>query len=131
MAANTNPIFELTPISVGHQIVNGDGTTLQTLLTAGAEGSRIDAILVSSDDTSDRNLAFYINDGATDFYIGNVAVPLGSGYTIVVRVDAMMTLKPAFQNFLVLHHAYLLKVGAVVAVTTAKTITVVAIGGDF
>jgi hypothetical protein len=131
MAANTNPIFELIPISEGHQLVNGDGTTLQTILTAGAEGSRIDGIFISSDDTVDRNLAFYINNGATDFYIGNVAVPAGSGYTTVVRVDALATLKPAYLNFLVLHHAYLLKCGAVVAITAAKTVTVLAMGGDF
>ena len=131
MTANLAPIFELTPQCTGQTFVNADSTNLKTVYTAGSEGSRIDGILVSSNDTSAMNLAFYINNGATDYYIGNVSIPIGSGYTTVVRVDALLTLKPAFQNFIALHHGYTLKANVVVAVTAAKTITVVVLAGDF
>ena len=131
MAANTNPIFELTPVNAGQTFVNADSTNLKTLLTAGADGSRIDGILVCSNDTAAMNLAFYINDGASDLYIGNVLVPIGSGYTTVVKVDALSTLKPAYQNFITLKAGYILKANVVVAVTAAKTVTVVVLGGDF
>ena len=131
MTANVNPIFELTPQCTGQTFVNADSTNLKTLFTSGAEGSRIDSIVVCSNDTAAMNLAFYIGDGAADYYIGNVVVPIGSGYTTVVKVDALLTLKPAFQNFLPLHHGYTLKANVVVAVTAAKTITVVVLAGDF
>lgn len=131
MAANTNPIFELTPINAGTQIVNADSTNLKTLLTAGTNGTRIDGILVCSNDTSTVNLAFYINNGATDFYIGNVTVTIGAGYTTVARIDAISTLAPSNQTFIQLTAGYILKCNAVVAITAAKTVTVMVIGGDF
>ena len=131
MTANVNPIFELTPQCTGQTFVNADATNLKTCFTAGGEGARIDGILVCSNSGSAENLAFYINDGATDFYIGNVAIPIGSGYTTVVKVDALLALKPALQNFISLHHAYLLKANAVVAVAANKTVTVVVLAGDY
>jgi hypothetical protein len=131
MAANTTPIFELTPQNVGTTFVNADSTNLKTLWTAGLEGSRIDAISICSNDTGAVNLAFYIDDGVASYYIGNVNIPIGSGYTTVVKVDALQTLKPAYLSFLILKAGYTLKCNSVAAVTAAKTVTVVVIGGDF
>lgn len=131
MTANFKPVFELTPVNAGVTIVNADGTNLKTIYTAGANGGRIDGISVCSNDTSAVNLAFYINDGASDLYIGNVSVPIGSGYTTVAKVDALLSLKPSSQGFIQLKAGFILKCNAVVAVTAAKTVTVVAIGGDF
>jgi len=131
MAANTNPIFELTPVAGTPQtFVNADGTTLKTILTAGSEGTRIDAIMISSNSTAAENLAFYITISGTDYYIGNVNIPIGAGYTTVIRVDGMTWLKPAYQNFFVLPASALLKCNAVVAITAGKTVTVVALGGN-
>jgi len=131
MAANINPIFELIPVNAGKEIVNADSTNILTVFTAGAEGARIDGILISSNDTSGVNLAFHIDDGADVYYIGNVNVPIGAGYTTVARVDGMLTLSPTNQTFLQLGPGYILKVNAVAAVTAAKLVTVVAVGGDF
>jgi hypothetical protein len=131
MTANINPVFELTPVNAGVTVVNADGTNLKTIYTAGVNGGRVDGILVCSDDTAAVNLAFYINDGAADLYIGNVTIPIGSGYTTVVKVDAMSVLRLAYQNFIQLAAGFILKCNAVAAVTAAKTVTVVAVGGDF
>ena len=132
MTANFKPVFELTPIDAGVEFTDADTTTVKTILTAGAEGSRIDGILVSTNDSVAVNLAFYIDDGADVYYIGNVNIPIGSGYTTVARVDAMSTLRPAAQSFIQLHHGYILKCNCVATMTTAgRVTTVVAIGGDF
>lgn len=131
MTVNTTPIFELTPVNAGVTIVAADTTTKKTIYTAGGDGGRIDGILVCSDDTSAVNLAFYIYDGATDFYIGNVNIPVGSGYTTVAKVDALSTLKPSSQSFIQMKAGNILKANAVATVTAAKTVTIVAIGGDF
>lgn len=77
------------------------------------------------------NLAFYINDTASDLYIGNVPVPTSSGYLSVAKVEGLSYLKPANQTFLQLKGGYSLKCNAVAAITAGSTISVVAIGGDF
>lgn len=131
MAANTAPIFEKNPsCGTPQTFASGDTTTKKTLWTAGAEGARIDSIMCSTDDTTAVNLAFYISISSTDYYIGNVNVPIGSGYTTVARVDAMSTLAPTL-GYLALPAAALLKVNCVATMTAAKVTTVVPVGGEY
>ena len=131
MSANTAPIFELTPVNAGVTFSDADTTTLKTIYTAGSDGGRIDGILVSTNDTTTVNLAFSIFDGATNYYIGNVNIPVGSGYTTIARVDALSTLRPASQPFIQLRGTYVLKANCVATMTSGKLTTVVVIGGDF
>jgi hypothetical protein len=131
MAANTSPIFEAVVTCGSPQtFAIGDTTTKKTLVTAGTNGTRIDSIMVSTDDTSAVNLAFYITISAVDYYIGNVNVPAGSGYTTISRVDAVATLGPT-TGYVALPAGALLKCNCVATMTTAKTTTVVPSGGDF
>jgi len=131
MAANTTPVFSLTPFDAGLTFASTDTTTRKTVYTAGTNGSRVDGLVVSTSDTAAVNLAFWINDTTTDYYIGVVTVPIGSGYTTVVRVDALATLAPPGFKALVLKAGYLLKCNCVATMSAAVTTTVVAIGGDF
>lgn len=130
MPANTNPIFVLTAVAKGTTIVNSDGTTKKSLVTGGTNGTRIDHIPVSSDDTAAVDLAWWLNDGVTDFYLGNTRIAAGSGYTTIARVDAIATLSPTL-GYLFIPSSYILKVNAVAAVTSGKTVTIVATGGDY
>lgn len=132
MAAGTSPIFVDTPSNGTPQtFVNADGTTVKTIYTAGADGARIDAVTVCSDDTAAVNLAFSIDIGGTNYYIGNVNVPIGSGYTTVALVDAIATLCPNL-GYLALAGGAKLECNAVVAVTAAKTVTVTpVVAGDY
>jgi hypothetical protein len=131
MAANTSPIFELTPTCGTPQtFTDADTTDKKTLVTGGTNATRIDSIMCSTDDTAAVNLAFYISISGTDYYIGNVNVPIGSGYTTVARVEAMTTLSPAL-GYLVLPASALLKANCVATMTSAKTTTVVPVGGDY
>lgn len=130
MAQNTSPIFELVPTVKGVSFASGDTTTKKAIQTGGTNGTRIDSIMCSTDDTAAVNLAFYISDGTTDYYIGNVALAIGSGYTTVARVDAMSTLSPIL-GYLGLPATYILKANCVATMTAAKTTTVVAMGGDY
>jgi hypothetical protein len=77
------------------------------------------------------NLAFYINDGATDHYIGVVNIPVGSGYTTVARVDALNTLAPANFKALVLKAGNVLKANCVATMSATVTTDLVAVGGDY
>jgi hypothetical protein len=130
MAANTSPIFELVPTNKGVQFTISDTTAKKTIQTGGTNGTRVDAVFCSTNDTTTVNLAFYINDGSTDFYIGVVNLPVGAGYTTVARVDAMATLSPTL-GYLVLPSGHILKAACVATMTTAKVTDVLAVGGDY
>lgn len=130
MPANTSPIFELTPTVKSVQFTSADTTAKKSIQTGGTNGTRIDSIMCSTNDTTLVDLAFYINDTVTDYYIGNVRLAIGSGYTTVVRVDAIATLAP-LTGFLQLPSGYILKANCVATMTAAKTTDVAAMGGDF
>lgn len=130
MAANTNPIFELTPTAPGVQIANADGTTKKTVKAGTSNGSRLDAIYISTTDTSNDVLNWYMNDGTTDFYLGDTTIAAGAGYTTVARVDVMGTLAPVL-GYLVIPSGYTLKVAANAAVTSGKQVDIVTQGGDY
>lgn len=131
MAANTAPIFEeVVTCGTPQTFTSADTTAKKTLLTAGTDGTRVDSIMCSTDDTTAVNLAFYISISGTDYYIGNVNLPIGAGYTTVARVDAISTLAPTL-GYLALPASALLKANCVATMTAAKTTTVVPMGGDF
>lgn len=130
MAANTNPIFELIPKVAGVQFTSTDTTTKKDVLTGDTDGTRVDSIMCSTNDTAAVNLAFYITTGGTDYYIGNVNLPIGSGYTTVARVEAMQTLAPQ-TGYLWLASGDKIKANCVATMTAAKTTDIVAMGGDY
>lgn len=130
MAANTSPIFELAPFLKGDTLDDGDTTTAITLVTGGADGTRIDSLMCSTNDTAAVNLRFYVDNGGADLYLGVVLLAIGSGYTTVARVEAMNTLSPAL-GYLVLPSASELKVSCLATMTAGKVTTVVALGGDY
>jgi hypothetical protein len=131
VAANTNPIFELTPFTSGSTFMNADSTNKKTIYSASAAGGRIDSISICSDASATINLAFYINDTISDLYIGNVPVPPSSGYLSVAKVEGLSYLKPPNQTFLQLKGGYSLKCNSVSAVSSGSTVSVIGIGGDF
>lgn len=130
MAANTTPIFEAVPNNNGVTFTSADTTSKKTVLTGDTDGTRIDMISCSTDDTAAVNLAFYIEVGGTDYYIGNVQLAAGSGYTNIARVDAITTLSPTL-GYLFIGNGNELKVNCVATMTAAKTTTVFAMGGDY
>jgi hypothetical protein len=132
MAANTTgPIWELVPTcGVPKQFTSADTTAKKTIVTGDTDGTRIDSIMCSSNDTAAINLAFYLNDGSTDWYIGNVVVPLSSGYLAIARVDAITTLAPLL-GYLTVPSGYTLKCNCVATMTAAKVLDVVPMGGDY
>jgi acyl-CoA reductase-like NAD-dependent aldehyde dehydrogenase len=129
MAANTNPIHPGVPVNPPATIVNADSTNKKTIMTAGENGTRLDSLHICSDDTSSANLNFYLTVGGMDHFIGQVAVPAGSGAGSTPWQEGLATLNG--NAAMVLAAGTTLKVSAAVAVTAAKTVTVIAFGGDF
>jgi hypothetical protein len=130
MAANTSPIFELAPFLKGDTLDDGDTTVAITLITGAANGTRIDSLKCTTNDTAAVNLRFYIDNGGADLYLGVVALAIGSGYTTVEPVEGMTTLSPTL-GYLVLPSASELKVSCLATMTAAKVTTILAMGGDY
>lgn len=137
MAANTNPAFPKGPRTEGVTIVNADGTAFEDCVVAGAEGTRIDQLIVTTDETVANVLQFAIKKGAgADMPIGEVDVPAGSGTagTGSPTVNVLEAFGPWLDSrgCLFLGPTAVLRVRAKTAVAAAKTTNVIAAAtGDF
>ena len=138
MSKNYNPLFPGGVLNAQATFENADGTTIKDLVTAPSEGCRIDMLFASSDDTSDVDVLLYLNDGSNDIPIGRVTVPDGSGTNGTDKAVNLFT--DAELPFLALNEGnpalflksgWKLRAGMQAAVTAAKSIYLVAIGGEY
>ena len=135
MPANTSPIFPLVVQTSAATITNADGTAEKTLVTAGANGSRIDAVSITSTDTAAVMLTVLVHDGTTSYAVGEIAVPAGAGTN--GSALAVKGLSLAFlpwldaSGSLFLRTGWSLRVAAKAAITSTKTVTLVAFSGDY
>lgn len=135
MAANTSPIFVLTPNLAEVTFIDTDGTTPKDLVSGGADGTKVFSIAVTSDDTSDVVLDLFIHDGTTAYLVGAVNVPTLSGTdgsaAAVNLLDATALPWLDASGEIFLPSGYKLQVAPQAAVTTAKTVTVVCLAGNY
>ena len=139
MAVTATPIFPQLILSPAVQILPADTTTLKTLVTAGSDGTIVNELLITSTDTSARDLAVYVTISSVDYLIGTVSIPANSGFTNAVPTvgffDSTQTTSLQSDNnghkFLMLGSGAVLKVKTLTTVTTAKAIQIVAQVGNF
>lgn len=135
MPANTSPIFPLVVQTSAIAIVNADGTGEKALVTAGANGTRVDTVSITSTDTATVTLTVMLHDGTTSYAAGEIAVPAGSGTNgstpaaKVLSAEYLPWLDASGSLFL--KTGWSLRVAAKAAVTSAKTVTLVAFSGDY
>lgn len=137
MVAATTPIFPEAVETAVQDIVNADGTTPQTVVTAGADGALVYSLSAATDDTAAIEYSVYVQRDAAgvNFLLGTVSVPAGSGNA--AATPAVDLLDPSKikgldgDGNLILGGADVLKVAARTAVTAAKTTYIVAAYGDF
>jgi hypothetical protein len=140
MSVTATPIFPQTITTGVAQIALADTTTLKTLYTAGANGSKIDNILVTSTDTASRDLQLVVTISAVDYIIGTFSVPANSGNTnSLVTLNALahpqlvnaLSVDNNGNRCLFLATGAVLKVKSLANVTSARVISLVAQGGNF
>lgn len=133
MAANTSPIFGLTAKLAEVDIINADGTTKNTIYTAGTDGGVIKHINVVSDDTATVEMQVFVNDGTTSYLIGTVDITTLAGTDgsepAVDLCDA--NLIPLLAEPLYIPSGYTIEVAPKAAVTSTKTVWVVGVGVDY
>lgn len=137
MSANPKLISTVRNPSI--KIQNADGTSFKSIgIAPVADGSRVKAIHITSDDTADQVLQFCVTISGVDYVLGEISVPDGAGTNgVEVAVSGLNATKmPALQTdgiayWLDLATGSDLKVKSKTAVTAAKTIYVTTEVGDF
>jgi len=134
MAANTSPIFSLTPkvglVTISTANANRDGTgTLGTVLTGGTNGTRVDRIVIEATGTTTAGMIrFFIYDGTSVTQMWQEVVV--SAITVGASTQAFrgVIITPDMQApLLVLPSGYVLKVST----HNAETFAITAHGADY
>ena len=133
------PAFVGTPKCGLVQIVNADASNQKTLVSAGANGSKIVSVMLSTDDTSSRIIQLSIKRSSTNYILGSVTVATLAG------TDGVTPAQPAFDlsllrglpvdndgnPFIFLESGDELDIKSTTTVTSGKTVHAVAVYGDF
>lgn len=146
MALTATPIYAQGPKAWGAQILNATGawtfsaTSLVNLLVlaaGGANGIKLEALNVTSNDSAAQALALVLNDGTLNYVLGEIPIPIGAGITAGVPGVNPLSQLPGLSydtsgnRYLYVPAGWTLYVGTIAAVTAAKQISVVAIGSAF
>ncbi len=95
-----NP-FTQTITQIGQTIVNAtsftaaNGGTAPTntvlVTTAGADGSVVKSLMISSDDSSSRTVTFWVStdSGTTKIMLGTVVIAANSGSATIINIDVL------------------------------------------
>ncbi len=130
------PAFASVPKITPMSFVNADGTNKKTVFTAGSSGSKVTAIVCTSTDTGTRILQLYLTRSATNYLLGSYLIAIGAGSDGVAVTGNLLTMTMALPNdndgqrYIFLESGDTLTVMVTVAVTAAKEIDVIAIGGN-
>lgn len=140
MAANTSPVFPLTPVvPVGQTLITAntakDGTgTVVTIYTAGSNGSKVDGINIAYTGTSVATVVrIFVNNGSATTTASNntliKSINVGAN-TMTSEISTAADFYTPLLNggSLMLPAGY--KITATIAVTVANALAVTATGGD-
>jgi hypothetical protein len=140
MTTPNSSVFVQTPKKGLVQIAPADTTTAKTVVTAGASGSKVNSLMLTSTDTAAQNVTFGITRSATFYALGTVQVPIKAGQVDLTNpaVNALSSsIAPGLpsdndgQPYILLQSGDTLDIKSLVTVTTAKVIQAAADYGDF
>jgi hypothetical protein len=139
MTVTATPIFPQTITSPVVQILPADTNTLKTLYTAGANGSRIENIMVTNTDSAAAYLiTLTVVVSATNYVLSTINVPLSAGNTnaapslnLLNNTNIPLNKDSNGNPYLYLANGAVLKVNSSTTVNTAKAVSFVAQGGDY
>lgn len=140
MAVTATPIYPQTIVTPVAQIALADASNLKTLYTAGANGSKIENILLTSTETANnRDIQFIVTVSAVDYVIGTVQCPLNSGFTNAVPIVSVLNHSQMYglstdaqgNKYLYLASGAVLKAKSLTTLASGKVISIFTQGGDF
>lgn len=129
-AANyaATPNLGIAAISTAN--TNRDGTgTIGTVLTAGASGSRIDAVMLKATGTTTAGMIrLFVHNGTTAYLLNEVPVQANTPSSTAPAWEVQMNGSTMSQLFpIILPTGYSLRAST----NNAETFNVLAVGGDF
>ena len=138
MAVTATPVFTQTPSLSLAQILPADTTAAKTVVTAGANGTKVTGLSASSNDAA-RIVVISLVRSAVVYILTTVTVAANAGTDGTVAATNLIntTILPSLpidndgQPYLLLKSGDTLTAAVTVAVTAAKTISIAAIGADF
>lgn len=80
MVQNVNPTFVKTPSRGLVLISTGTGTTVQTLYTGGANGSKVYGINIASGSTAAVSVRYQVSNGGNNYVINTQSVAASAGF---------------------------------------------------
>ena len=119
------------------QILNADGTAQKTVITAGANGNKVVALIATSTDTAAQNIQVSIVRNATTFVLATTAVPAGAGNAAGTSPVDLLAIVPNLprdqdsQPYLFLESGDTLVVNSGAAVTAGRVVNAHAEHAEF
>jgi hypothetical protein len=139
MAGNNSPIFPGTMQNYRARIQNSDGTTAVTLVTGPTNGTKVESIAATSDDTAAVVVQLIATVSAVDHVLGEVTIPIAAGTNGTTKAVNLLNTTDlpwlrsdeAGRPYLYVASGTTLKVRPKTTVTAAKYINLFAQAGDF
>lgn len=151
MALSATPVLPQKPQLYTAQLLNATNaftftansatvTNLVSIATIGANGALIESITVANSDTAAYTLQLlFLPTGGTLQILGTFNIPLSAGFTTAAPPVQLLnaTVMPGLpkdannNSYILVPASGLLYVGTTAQITTAKQISVVAVGADF
>jgi len=95
MAVTATPIYPQTIVTGVGVINNASGTTAQTIVTPGTNGSKIEAIFVTNTDTATYTVTLNVVVSSTTYVLGTFSVPASTGSsTSAPTLNALLLINP-------------------------------------
>lgn len=139
MAVSATPVFPQTPNGGHVQILPADASALKTLYTAATNGSKVTAVIATSNDTTARDLTIGITRSSVFYPLGTITCAINAGQ--VAGTPALNLLDPSVikglpvdndgQVYIFLVSGDTLQVKSLTTVTTAKEIDLSCVAADF
>jgi len=150
MAVTNTPVYVQAPQLWACALLNSTGaftfaansnvvTNLVSVLAAGTNGSKIEAINVSTTDTSPNTLQLLVLQASVLYVLTTVSIPAQSGFTtsapsVNILANAQfpgLSYDSQGNKYFYMPSGTTLYAGTTSIVTSAKQVSVVAIGGNF
>jgi hypothetical protein len=133
----TVPFTQNVNSQVPQTFVPADTTNIKTCYTAGSNDSVVKAIIVTSTDTSTKDMQFYFSDGTSNFPLHRLAIPIGAGTVVgtpatnVLSAIAGLPMDELGNRVLRMRNGFQIRANCVTAVTAATQINVIVLGEDY
>lgn len=140
MAGTATPIFQQSIKNGAVQIANSDASNLKTIVTPGTNGSKVENLLVTSTDSSARDLQLIVTKGGVDYILGTISVPANTGNTNGVtpinffahaNMLNYLNVDNNGNRFLFLENGSVLKAKTLTTVTSTRVLNLFAQYGDY